>query len=91
MSMRSAWKKSPTSALPYVCPRCKRDKGMLYLFPDRTLSYVCFCGSSIAVDWIKDRYHFQEKAFKNEIQYQNHKPSDNDDYVHVKEEEHGNR
>jgi len=66
MSARKDWKKF-FGCKEYVCPNCKRDKGMIYLFQDGTIRYVCFCGTNITIDWIKETYNFDKKTFsKNE-------------------------
>ena len=62
VSQRKAWEKL-MKCKPYICPTCGRDKGMLYLFLDGTLRYVCFCGSNISVRWINDSYDFDIKKF----------------------------
>lgn len=63
VSQRQAWKLYPFKCKPYKCPTCGRDKGMLYLFPDGSLRYVCFCGSNISTHWIAKRYNFDEEKF----------------------------
>lgn len=66
VSQRAAWKGAPFFCLPYICTTCGRDKGMIYLFPDRTLRYVCFCGANISTAWIQERYDFLEKKYQPE-------------------------
>ncbi len=61
VSQRKAWK--GFGCKEYKCPTCGRDKGMLYLFPDGTLRYVCFCGSNVSVGWIKKKFDFDKKKF----------------------------
>ncbi len=62
VSQRKAWEKF-FSCKPYICPTCKRDRGMIYLFPDKTIRYVCFCGANVIVKWIFDSYNFDAKEF----------------------------
>ncbi len=62
MSQRNTWEKV-LGCKPYICPTCKRDKGMIYLFPDNSLRYVCFCGANISLDWINRKYNFHKKSF----------------------------
>lgn len=66
VSQRNIWKER-LGCEEYICPRCKRDKGMLYLFPDGSIRYVCFCGSNVSVDWIKKHYDFDKKKFIKKI------------------------
>jgi len=46
---------------------------MIYLFPDYTLKYVCFCGINISIDWMKKRYDFKEKVYKDKTVRDNFK------------------
>ena len=64
MSNREEWKKFGWKE--YVCPICKRNKGMIYLLRDGSLGYVCFCGTNISVDWIKEKYDFDNQIFSKE-------------------------
>lgn len=64
MAPRNEWKK--LSCREYLCPHCKRDKGMLYMFPDGTLRYVCFCGANVTTGWVAERYNFDKKKFSPE-------------------------
>jgi len=61
ISNRMAWKSM--GCKEYICPTCKRNKGMIYLFLDGTLRYVCFCGTNISIDWIRKEYNFNKKSF----------------------------
>jgi len=63
MAKRHDWQKGFLKCKPYICPTCKRDKGMLYLFPDKTMRYVCFCGANVSVRWINDSYDFKKQRF----------------------------
>ena len=63
MSQREAWKQKPFQCKEYSCPHCKRNKGMLYLFPDNSIRYVCFCGSNASLFWIDKRYEFDLKTY----------------------------
>ena len=62
MSQRNTWKKN-FGCEEYICPSCKRNKGMIYLFPDNTIRYVCFCGANISLNWINKRYNFKSKEY----------------------------
>lgn len=64
MAPRTRWK--DLSCKEYICPHCKRNKGMIYLFPDGTLRYVCFCGANVTTGWIGERYNFDKKKFSPE-------------------------
>ena len=64
VSQRKSWKRLGNKE--YICPVCKRDKGMLYLFADGTIRYVCFCGRNISVSWIKEKYNFDNKEFSKD-------------------------
>ena len=64
MANRIVWKKM--GCKEYICPTCKRNKGMIYLFPDGTLRYVCFCGINITIDWIKKSYDFKKFKYTKE-------------------------
>ena len=61
VSQRSGWKL--LGCKEYICPSCGRDKGMIYLFKDGTLRYVCFCGVNIKLKYIEDKYCFNKKEF----------------------------
>ena len=61
MAQRTEWKKM--GCKEYICPHCKRNKGMIYLFPDKNLRYVCFCGANVSIGWIKENYNFEKKSF----------------------------
>jgi len=61
MSQRTDWKK--LGCKDFICPHCKRNKGMLYKFPTGELRYVCFCGANISIDWINKKYNFNKQEF----------------------------
>ncbi len=61
MAQRTDWKK--LGCKEYLCVLCKRNKGMLYLFPDKTLRYVCFCGNNISTSHIEKEYDFDKNVF----------------------------
>jgi len=63
MSARSNWKAFGWK--PYICPSCKRDKGMLYLDGEGRLRYICFCGVNMKIDSIQQEYDFTKKGFVN--------------------------
>ena len=63
VSQRKAWQKGFLKCKPYLCPTCGRDKGMLYLFPDGSMRYVCFCGANVSIKWINDSYDFKKRKF----------------------------
>ena len=62
VSQRKAWKSFGWKE--YICPSCKRDKGMIYLDGDGILRYICFCGVNIKIDSIKKGYDFVKKKFQ---------------------------
>ena len=66
MAIRTEWKKMECTE--YICPTCKRNKGMIYKFPDKTLRYVCFCGINISISWIEEKYNFKTKKYRLERQ-----------------------
>ena len=64
MAVRQHWKSKIFGWKDYICPSCKRDKGMIYLDNENRLRYVCFCGINITFEWIKERYDFDKKEYK---------------------------
>lgn len=65
MSIRNDWKKPPFKWKEYVCPLCKRNKGMIYLDNQDNLRYVCFCGNNISIKTIIGQYDFENKKFNS--------------------------
>lgn len=64
MARRNEWKRM--GCKEYICPHCDRNKGMMYLFPDGSLRYVCFCGANVTTGWVEERYNFDKKKFTSE-------------------------
>lgn len=63
MSARNDWK--AFGFKEYICPSCKRDKGMIYLDGEGKLRYVCFCGVNMKINSIDKEYDFTKKKFVN--------------------------
>lgn len=63
VSQRKAWKLFGWKE--YICPSCKRDKGMIYLDMDEELRYSCFCGVNIKLESIQKEYNFDNKKFQS--------------------------